>query len=123
MADILIWDGVEYVLPKKTLAVQKKMDEIGNLSVANKGVECYRKQWDFCSELLGKANAAVMLDAKKVEDVDLQTLTICYNSIVDAYLQRVREHQRQREAEQLNSPALDVIENVAQSVDKIAKLK
>ena len=42
MADILIWDGAEYVLPKKTLAVQKKMDEFGNLRVASKGVECVR---------------------------------------------------------------------------------
>ncbi|MDD7511055.1 MAG: hypothetical protein PUK21_01535 [Peptostreptococcaceae bacterium] len=123
MADILMWEGVEYILPKKTLAVQRKMDEIGNLSVQNKGVECYNKQWALCTELLGKENAETVLDAKNINDVDLQTLTICYNSIVDVYLQRVLEHQRQREAEQLNSPALQAIDNVASSVEKIAKFK
>ena len=122
MVDTLFWEGRSYELPKKTLATQKKIDEVSTLAVNNKGYDSYQKQWDFCVERLGKDNATEVLDANNINGVDLQTLTICYNSIIDTYTKRVREYNTQKELEQVDTPSIRAMADLANNVDKIAKI-
>jgi hypothetical protein len=122
MTDFLVWEGDSIELPKKTISVQRKIDEISVLALTGKGYESYKKQFDFVNESIGFEKVNSILETNKLDDIDLPTLTILYNAIVHAYTKRIREYERAQEAEQIDSPTLDAIEKMAESMDKIEKV-
>ena len=99
-------------LPKLTLGISDKMDEV---SAAQSNRERYRLQYEFVKEVCGEEYAAQALDG---EDIDLVALNVVYVGIVNAYAAPAAKAQAEGIAEQMK--ALKPVVGAADAVGKIA---
>lgn len=119
--DVLVYDGKEYELPKKTLRVEKMIDDVYKADTGTRE-QSAKVMYNFVREILGAENATKVLESDNINDVDTQTLIIVFKSIEDAYLARVMEFQRQQQYDKLSQPAFDKLETVGKSVANIVPL-
>ena len=91
----VVANGKSYDLPKKTIGIANKLDEvlrtdsIRGLSVRQK----YEKLHVFVKELIGEEGAKEVLGTDNLDDVDLSELTITVRKIVDAYEKPITDYQ------------------------------
>ncbi|MGO5053646.1 hypothetical protein ACTQ6A_14260 [Lachnospiraceae bacterium LCP25S3_G4] len=121
MVDTFIWEGESFDLPRKTLKVAAEMDNVRKADSVSQTAS-YRAQYKFVTEILGKENAEKILDAEKLEDVDLSTLSIVYLGIENAYIKRVEDYRKEQTAEKLQIPGLDKAIDLAKSSEAIARM-
>lgn len=102
-------------LPKLTLGISDKMDEV---SAAQSSRERYRLQYEFVKEVCGEEYAAQALDGEDIEDIDLVELNVVYVGIVNAYAAPAAKAQAEGIAEQMK--ALKPVVGAADAVGKMA---
>lgn len=102
-------------LPKLTLGISDKMDEV---SAAQSNRERYRLQYEFIKEVCGDEYAAQALDGEDIEDIDLVELNVVYVGIVNAYAAPAAKAQAEGIAEQMK--ALKPVVGAADAVGRIA---
>lgn len=102
-------------LPKLTLGISDKMDEVG---AAQSNRERYRLQHEFVKEVCGEDYAAQALDGEAIEDIDLVELNVVYVGIVNAYAAPAAKAQAEGIAEQMK--ALKPMVGAADAVSKMA---
>lgn len=100
------FNGVEFELPKKTLALNAKIEAVNNAKTTD---EAYRKMWDFVTNALGKEKAQEALQAKTVNDVDLIQLNVLCNRIVRTYDEAVSKDIMEYAESVLSSSVIDKI--------------
>lgn len=108
-------NGNAVELPKLTLGISDKMDEV---SVAQSNRERYRLQHEFVKEVCGEEYAAQALDGEDIEDIDLVALNTTYVGIVNAYAAPVAKVQADAVAEQMK--ALKPVVGAADAVSRIS---
>lgn len=108
-------NGNAVELPKLTLGISDKMDEV---SAAQSNRERYRLQYEFVKEVCGEEYAAQALDGEDIEDIDLVALNVVYVGIVNAYAAPAAKAQTEGIAEQMK--ALKPVIGAVDAVGKVA---
>lgn len=107
----IIKEGRSYDLPKKTLTVTEKMDEVlrvdanPNMSVRQK----FEKLHNFVKETLGEEEANEILGSSNLNEIDLSELTLTVRMIVDEYDRPVSEYETNKRKSQIEALPLDKI--------------
>lgn len=107
----IIVNDKNYELPKKTLKVTEKLDDVlkvdsqVNLSVKQK----FEKLHNFVKELVGEENAEEMLGSSKLADIDLSELSLIVLKINDAYEKPLADYKQEAMAEKMESIPMDKI--------------
>lgn len=110
-------EGNAVELPKLTLGISDKMDEVG---AAQSNRERYRLQYEFVKEVCGGEYAARALDGEGIEDIDLVALNVAYVGIVNSYAAPAAKAQAEGIAEQMK--ALKPVVGAADAVGKFAAM-
>lgn len=119
----VIVNGKSYDLPKKTLAVMEKLDDvlkvdaIKGLSVRQK----FEKLHGFMKDVVGEEKCRGMFGSDDLEEIDLSELTVTIKKMVDAYDQPVNEYDIEKSKNQLNRLPLDKIISMAAAAEKMEK--
>lgn len=119
----VIVNGKSYDLPKKTLAVMEKLDDvlkvdtIKGLSVRQK----FEKLHGFMKDVVGEEKCREMFGSDDLEEIDLSELTVTIKKMVDAYDQPVNEYDIEKSKNQLNRLPLDKIISMAAAAEKMEK--
>lgn len=108
-------NGSVIELPKLTLALSDRMDEIQAETVNAKR---YALQLDFLRDVLGSEYVEAELDGTGVDDVDLVSLNILYTAIVNAYTLPVQQAQLEAARKQLQQ-----VQPMLASVDQMARMQ
>lgn len=114
------FDGQSYELPKKTMALNDKIEAINNAKSTN---EAYRKMLDFVVSGLGKEKVIELLGTDNIMDVDLTQLNILANAIVIGYDQLIYDQQIEHANKIAEAPAVRNIIEAGKSIQTISKLK
>lgn len=125
MVHTVIVNGRSYDLPKKTLGIANKLDEVlkvdavRGLSVRQK----YEKLHLFVKDVLGEENAKEILKTENLDEVDLSELTITVRKIVDAYEKPITDYQMEKNREKLAGLPIKQIESIVGAANAAANME
>lgn len=119
----IIVNGRSYDLPKKTMAVAEKLDEVLKVdSVQGMPVrQKFEKLHVFVKDLVGNEKAEEMFDSSNLAEIDLPEITLVVKKIVDAYDKPIVDYDIDNRLQKLNNLPIDKIISmgkVAQMVQK-----
>lgn len=118
----IIVNGRSYDLPKKTMAVVEKMDEVlkidsvKGLSVKQK----FEKLHGFVKGLAGEEQAAEMFGSADLAEIDLSELTLAVKKIVDAYDKPISDYDAEKSLQRLNQLPIDKILSMTKAAQSMA---
>lgn len=120
----VIIDGHSYDLPKKTVAVMEKMDEVLKVdSVRGYSVrQKFEKLHSFVKELVGDEAAKNMFGSDNLSEIDLSDVTLAVKKIVDAYEKPITDYDAAKSSGALDSLPIEKIISLGKAVDKMATI-
>lgn len=119
MVHTVIVNGRSYDLPKKTIGIANKLDEvlktdsIQGLSVRQK----YEKLHEFTKGVLGEEKAKEVLGTDNLDEIDLSELTITVRKIVDAYEKPITDYQMEKNREKMAGLPIKQLESITKAVN------
>lgn len=119
----IIVNGRSYDLPKKTMAVVEKMDEVvkvdsvKGLSVKQK----FEKLHGFVKDLVGNENAEEMFDSSNLAEIDLSEITLAVKKIVDAYDKPIVDYDTDKSLQKLDKLPIDKIISMGKAAQMVQK--
>lgn len=122
----IIVGNKSYDLPKKTIAVMTKLDEVmkvdqsNNLSVRQK----FEKLHNFMNGAVGEENCKEMFGSDQLEEIDLSELTLAVNKVIDAYDKPVNDYDKDNAMSKLNNIPIEKIislTNAASTMSSFSK--
>ena len=119
----VIINSRSYDLPKKTVSVMNKLDEV--LKVVNLNIKArqkFEKLHEFVKDILGEANAKEILESDNLDEIDLSDLSITVLKINDAYNKPLNDYKMEKMRATLNSAQIDKINNLVNSATAMANL-
>lgn len=119
----VIINSRSYDLPKKTVSVMNKLDEVlkvDNLKI--KARQKFEKLHEFVKDILGEANAKEILESDNLDEIDLSDLSITVLKINDAYNKPLNDYKMEKMRATLNSAQIDKINNLVNSATAMANL-
>lgn len=116
----VIINSRSYDLPKKTVAVMEKLDEVlkvdsSKLSTRQKFEKLHR----FVKEIVGEENAQEMLGTDNLNEMDVSDLTLAILKINDAYERPISDYQTDKMRESIDSIPTEKIASLTKSVQTI----
>lgn len=114
-----------YDLPKKTLTVMEKVDEVLKVD-SLKGYtvkQKFEKLHSFMKNLVGEENAAEMFGSANLSEIDLSELTLAVRKVIDAYDKPIVDYQTEKSASKLDQLPIEKIVSISKAVDKIAAME
>lgn len=121
----IIVNEKSYDLPKKTLAVMEKLDDVlkvdtvKNLSVRQK----YEKLHNFVKDTVGIENAAEMFGSNNISEIDTSEISLAVLKIRDAYDEPINDYNMKRSMHKLNGLPVDKITQLVKGMDAVANSK
>lgn len=121
----IIVDGRGYDLPKKTVAVMDKLDEVlkvdarPNLSARQK----YERLHSFVKEILGEQNTKELLGSDDLTEIDLSELSLAVLRINDAYNQPLNEYRMDKMRESMSAIPTEKIVSLTKSMQSVANVQ
>lgn len=118
----IITNGRSYDLPKKTLAVVEKIDnvlkvdETKGLSVRQK----FEKLHSFVKEMVGEDNATEMFGSSNLSEIDLSEVTLATRKIIDAYEKPISDYNAEMQREKLDALPIDKIISMTKAAQTVA---
>lgn len=114
----------EYELPKKTLAVEEKIEKIKRLSkdIRTATKAKYENKVNFICDMVGSDNAKEILDTDdlgKITEMDLGDIDVAVRNIIDGYERPTREQRVRESMEILGNPMIAQMLSVAEGMDKL----
>lgn len=125
MVHTVILNGRSYDLPKKTIGIANKLDEvlkvdaIHGLSVRQK----YEKLHIFTKDVLGEEKAKEILGTDSLDEVDLSELTITVRKIVDAYEKPITDYQMEKNREKMAGLPIKQLESLTKAANVAANVE
>ena len=107
----VIINGHSYDLPKKTIAVMEKLEEVITVD-SNKGMGIRDKfgvLHDFIVELVGEKGAKEILGADNLSEADLSDVTLTVKKIVEAYDKPLKDYQMEQGRKALDGIPIEKI--------------
>lgn len=121
----VILNGQSYDLPKLTLSIKEKIDNV-NSKISNGAIhlmERVKVQHDFMKELVGADNLEEILGTSDIKSIDLNEMSIAYVEICRSYEAPMTQKRQQaiptETIEKMNE-LLKNLGNVSQ-IDKVLK--
>lgn len=114
-----------YDLPKKTLAVTDKLEDVVRTDT-RAGVplrEKYQKTYGCICELIGAENAAEAFGATSIDVVDVTEITLAFRKIVDAYNKPLEDYKMERSMGDLNNLPLDKLMTLVEAAKQVNKME
>ena len=120
----IIVDGRSYDLPKKTLSVMEKMDDVMKVdSVKGYSVrQKFEKIHRFIKDLVGDDNAKEILGSDNITEIDLSEVTLTAKKIIDAYDKPITDYDLEKSMRKIEGIPIDKIVSVANAAEKIVKM-
>lgn len=120
----IIINGQSYDLPKKTVAVMEKMDEVLKVdSVKGYTVrQKFEKLHGFIKGLVGDENAEEMFGSDDIAEIDTSELTLTVKKIVDAYDKPIVDYDAEKSRNKLNELPVEKIISIAKAAEKMANV-
>ena len=121
----IIVNEKSYDLPKKTLMVMEKLDEVlrvdtvRNLSVRQK----YEKLHNFVKDMVGAENAAEMFGSNNISEIDTSEISLAVLKIRDAYDKPIADYTAERSMRKLDGLPIDKITQLVKGMDAVANSK
>ena len=125
MVHTVIIDGRSYDLPKKTLVIAGKLDDVLRVDSAN-GLSVrqkYEKLHNFVKDVIGKEEAESIFGSDILDEIDLSELTIATRRIIDAYEKPIADYQMEQNMEKLNKLPIRQIESITKMAEAVEKNK
>ena len=120
----IIIDGRSYDLPKKTLSVMEKIDDVMKVdSVKGYSVrQKFEKIHRFIKDLVGDDNAKEILGSDNISEIDLSEVTLTAKKIIDAYDKPITDYDLEKSMRKIEGIPIDKIVSVANAAEKIVKM-
>ena len=117
----IIVDGRSYDLPKKTLSVMEKMDDVMKVdSVKGYSVrQKFEKIHRFIKDLVGDDNAKEILGSDNISEIDLSEVTLTAKKIIDAYDKPITDYDLEKGLRKMDGIPIDKIVSIAKAADTI----
>lgn len=125
MIHTAIINGRSYDLPKKTLIIAGKLDDILRVDSAN-GLSVrqkYEKLHNFVKEIIGKEESESIFGSDILDEIDLSELTIATRRIIDAYEKPIADYQMEQNIEKLNQLPIRQMESITKMAEAVEKNK
>lgn len=125
MVYTFIVDGKSYDLPKKTVSVMSKMDDVlkvdsmTGLTVRQK----YEKLHNFMKDVAGRENCKEMFGSEKLDEIDLSELTIAVRKVVSAYDKPVMDYDMELSMNRLEHLPLEQLTSVVNAAQTVASME
>lgn len=109
----MYFNEVEFDLPKKTMALQEKIDSVNNATSTKRA---YTNVMDFLIQGLGKEKVEEILETSDLYKVDLVQMMLLYNSIIMEYDNIIQKPQLERMQDIIKDMKLDKMVNVSKLI-------
>lgn len=124
----IIVNDRSYDLPKKTLSVVEKIDDILKVdSVKGYSVrQKFEKLHGFVKEMVGEDNAAEMFGASTLSEIDLSEITLAVKKVIDAYEKPINDYDIEKRKEKLSTipfEQINMMTKAAQTVNSAQMMK
>ncbi len=119
----VIINGHSYDLPKKTMRIAEriedvvKKDQMINLSVRQK----FENMHACIEEILGVETAKEIFGSENLEELDLGEVTLTFKKIVDSYAQPIKEYDSAKMRNSISGIPFDKLASVADAMQKVSK--
>lgn len=121
----IIVNEYSYELPKKTIAVMEKVDNVlktdsvAGLSVKQK----FERLHNFVKSLVGEETAEKMLGSSSLTEIDLSDLTLIVKKVVDAYEKPITDYDIQKSSSAIDSLPMDKIISMTKAAERMAAMQ
>lgn len=120
----IIVNGQSYDLPKKTISVMSKVDEVLKVDATRGTVrQKFEKLHKFMIELVGEEAAKEMFGAEKLDEIDLSELTLAVKKVVDAYDKPINDYDMEKQREKFDSLPIDKVVSMTKAAQSMANLQ
>lgn len=109
----MYFNEVEFDLPKKTMALQEKIDGVNNATSTKRA---YTNVMDFLIQGLGKEKVEEILETSDLYKVDLVQMMLLYNSIIMEYDNIIRKPQLEKMQDIIKDMKLDKMVDVSKLI-------
>lgn len=124
MVYTFIINGRSYDLPKKTVSVMEKMDDVLKVDEV-KGYtvrQKFEKLHGFVRDLVGDENSREMFGSDNITEIDLSDVTLAVKKIVDAYDKPIIDYDSEKSMNKLSGLPIEKIISIANAAEKIATM-
>lgn len=122
MVYTIIVNERSYDLPKKTVAVMEKIDDvlkvdqIKGLTVKQK----FEKLHAFVKDLVGDSNAEEMFGSDNISEIDLSELTLAVKKIVAAYDKPINDYDAEMAKQKFDNVPIEKIVSLTKAAQTVS---
>ena len=110
-----------YDLPKKTIAMTEKIDDVLRVDELNAPVkQKFDKLHSFVKDCIGAENAEEALGSANLSEIDLTELTLITRSIIDAYDKPISDYELKKQREKLEELPIEKITPLVKAAQSMA---
>lgn len=119
----IIVNGQSYDLPKKTIQVVEKLDDVLRVDSTNLKVkQKFEKLHAFVKGIVGEDAAKEMFGSDDLSEIDLSELTITVKKINDAYEAPVNEYSSDRMSCALDNLPIDKVVQMSKMIESMSAM-
>lgn len=98
--DKMIWQNKEYNLAKNNMKMARL---ISAAEESETMVDAYNNQLSVVTEALGRETAGEILGTLDIEEIDLGSLVLVYNAVIEGYERRIMDMRTAKDEKVFNS--------------------
>lgn len=119
----IIINDRSYDLPKKTIAVMEKLDEVLKIDSTNLKVrQKFDKLHGFIRELVGEEAAKEMFGSDNITEIDLSDVTLAVKKVVDAYDKPIMDYDAEKTVRAFNSLPIEKIVSMTKAAERMSAM-
>lgn len=118
----IIVDGRSYDLPKKTLAVTEKLDDVLRVDSV-KGLtvkQKFEKLHAFVKDLVGEDNASEMFGTDNLSEIDLSELTLAVKKVVSSYEKPIADYDAEIARKKFDNVPIEKIVSLTKAAQTVS---
>lgn len=120
----IIVDSRSYDLPKKTVAVMEKLDDVLKVDSV-KGLSLrqkFEKLHNFVKDVVGEENAKEIFGSDNIAEIDLSEVTLAVKKIADAYDKPIKDYDSEKMQKAFDGIPMEKIISMTKAADKMATM-
>ena len=120
----IIVDSRSYDLPKKTVAVMEKLDDVLKVDSV-KGLSLrqkFEKLHNFVKDVVGEENAKEIFGSDNIAEIDLSEVTLAVKKIADAYDKPIKDYESEKMQRSFDGIPMEKIISMTKAANTIATM-
>lgn len=114
--DKMVYENREYELATNSMKIARLIDAAEKSTSV---LDAYNNELSVVKAALGDETAKEILETLNIEEIDLTTLVLVYNAVIDGYEARVVELEREKQRRVMEMPAVSGVRDMAAQVSII----